>query len=91
LDAALNRQDWNIRQANAHAFVTWMMDQFLIGCSENVPARRNLRDFAGFIARTSLDSRHLATTEERWQRTQDALEQLRPAKTAPSAAKLFNQ
>jgi len=77
LDAALNRQDWNIRQANAHAFVTWMMDQFLIGCSENVPARRKLHDFAGFIARTSLDGRHLPTPEERWKHTELAIEELK--------------
>ena len=91
LDAALHRRDWNTRQANAHAFVTWMMDQFLIGCSENVPARRTLRDFAGFIARTSLDNRHLPTTEERWKRTEQALEHLRSTKTSPPADKLFDQ
>jgi len=77
LEAALERRNWPAHQAAAHGFITWMMDQFLIGCSENVPARRKLRDFAGFIARTSLDSRHLATAEERWMRTEQALEELR--------------
>jgi hypothetical protein len=91
LAAALNRLDWNTRQANARAFVTWMMEHFLIGCAENVPTRRNLRDFARFIARTSLDSRHLPAPEERWQRTHEALEQLRQPMTSTPAAKLFNQ
>jgi hypothetical protein len=91
LDAALNRREWALRQAQAHAFVTWMMDQFLIGCSETVPARRQLRDFAGFIARTSLDTRHLPPAEERWRRTEQALEPLRPAQTNSPAAQLFNR
>jgi hypothetical protein len=91
LDAALNRRDWSIRQANAHAFVTWMMDQFLIGCTEGVPARRNLRDFARFIARVSLDARHLPAPEERWHRTEEALEQFRQPAALTPAAKLFNQ
>jgi hypothetical protein len=77
LNAALNRRDWNIRQANAHAFVTWMMDRFLIGCSENVPARRKLRDLAEFIARTSLDNRHLPASEDRWRRAAQTLDALK--------------
>jgi glycosyltransferase involved in cell wall biosynthesis/FMN phosphatase YigB (HAD superfamily) len=76
LEAALQRRDWPTHQANAHAFITWMMDQFLIGCSAAVPARRKLHDFAGFIARTSLDGRPLPSPEERVQRTAQALEQL---------------
>jgi glycosyltransferase involved in cell wall biosynthesis/predicted HAD superfamily hydrolase/tetratricopeptide (TPR) repeat protein len=76
LDDALQCCDWAKHQANAHAFITWMMDQFLIGCSAAVPARRKLRDFAGFIARTSLDGRNLPPPEERVQRTAQALEQL---------------
>jgi hypothetical protein len=91
LDAALNRRDWSTRQANAHAFVTWMMDQFLIGCTEGVPARRNLRDFARFIARVSLDGRHQPAPEERWHRMEEALEQFRQPAALTPAAKLFNQ
>lgn len=74
LDAALNRRDCDARQANAHAFISWLMDQFLIGCTDQVPARRNLRDFARFIAGTSLDGRHLPSREERWERAAQALE-----------------
>ncbi len=89
LEAALGRRDWNLHQARAHAFVTWLMDQFLIGCSEKVPARRRLRDFAAFIGRTSLDSRHLAAPEERWERAAEALEQLRTARRTSANTKLF--
>lgn len=80
LAAAIARRDWQARQTNARAFNTWMMDQVLIGCTAEVPARRNLRDLAKFIARNSIDSRSLPSAESRWQQTRDALDQLRSLK-----------
>jgi len=77
LKAALERRDWAEHQARARAFNTWMMDQFLIGCTETAPARRNLRDFARFLTRTSLDSRGLPPPETRWQRTEQAIASLK--------------
>jgi len=71
--AALERRDWNTHRANAHAFVTWMMNSFLIGHTEGVPARRNLGDLARFIADTSLNGHGLPSAEERCARAQDSL------------------
>lgn len=93
LVAAFGRTDWKTRSANARAFLTWTMDQFHIGCTPTVPARRNLRDFARFIARTSLDCRGIPPWKDRWEQAQAALDQMRgvaapqPAhRTAPRAA-----
>jgi len=77
LAAALNRQDWNTRRSNAQAFVTWMMQQYLIGCTDTAPTRRNLRDFAQFIAKTSLDARGLPSPEARWGRFLAAIDALK--------------
>jgi hypothetical protein len=79
LSAAVERRDWPGHQARARTFITWMMDQFLIGCTDRAPARRNLRDFARFIAATSLDARGLAAPEVRWERTVQAVEALKAA------------
>jgi hypothetical protein len=84
LAAALLRRDWPRLQANAHAFITWVMDQFLIGCTDRVPARRNLRDFAHFIAATSLDARRLPPPEVRWERTGQAIEALKVGRSSGS-------
>ena len=65
------------RPLSTRAFITWVMDQFLIGCASGVPARRNLRDFARFIAATSLDARGLPPPEARWERTLQAAEALK--------------
>ncbi len=48
--AALHGEDWAVRSANSRAFLGWIMDHWLIGCGPGVPARRNLSDFANFIA-----------------------------------------
>jgi len=77
LQAALARKNWHIRSANAQAFLTWTMEHFLIGCTDTVPARRTLRDFAKFIAETSLDTRHLPAIEHRWESAEATIEQLR--------------
>jgi hypothetical protein len=89
LQAALTRKNWPARSANARAFLTWTMEQFHIGCTDTVPARRTLRDFAKFIAATSLDARHLPSMEARWEKTEAMMDQLRgvpkatESKTAP--------
>ena len=75
--SALNRQDWPVRSANARAFLAWAMDQFLIGCNPDVPARRTLRDLAAYISRISLDSDELPALDERWLCAREALGQLR--------------
>jgi CDP-glycerol glycerophosphotransferase (TagB/SpsB family) len=77
LQAALARKNWTTRAANARAFLTWTMEHFHIGCTETVPARRTLRDFAKFIAETSLDARHLPPLEDRWEAAEAMMEQLR--------------
>ena len=77
LAAALQRRDWAERRANAQAFITWMMDQFLIACTDRVPARRNLRDFARYLAATSMDARDLPPPEVRWERTEQAIAALK--------------
>lgn len=79
LNAALERQDWKRIQRNAHAFITWLMQDGLAGCTTEVPARRQLPDLAAFISRTALDSRNLEPAAERWQRAHANLEQLRRA------------
>jgi len=79
LKAALARKNWHVHSANACAFLTWTMEQFLIGCNAGVPARRNLRDFAKFIAATSLDSRDLPPIEDRWEQAETMMQQLRAA------------
>jgi hypothetical protein len=91
LQAALARKNWPVKSANAQAFLTWAMEHFLIGCTDEVPARRTFRDFAKFIAETSLDTRHLPAIEDRWQMTEALIEQSRGlAKTAarPAAPEL---
>jgi hypothetical protein len=77
--AAMNRADWIGRRKNARAFVTTLMERWLIGCNEQVPTRRNLRDFANFIADTSLNTSALPPMETRWEATEAALARLRPA------------
>jgi hypothetical protein len=83
--AALNGVDWPVRRKNARAFVTTIMENWLIGCNDRVPTRRNLRDFAKFVAETSLDADRLPAIENRWEQTEAALESLRPAAPAPPA------
>jgi hypothetical protein len=95
VESALARSGWAERARNARAFLTWSMEQFLIGCSPAVPARRNLRDLARFIARTSLAEPGLPPKEERWDQAQAALERLRqPTRTNPrrisTQVKMFN-
>jgi hypothetical protein len=87
LDAALQRRDWPSHQANARAFNTWMMDQVLVGCTPEVPARRNLRDLARFIARTAIDARGLPSATVRCQLAEQALDCLRPEPASQSAPK----
>jgi hypothetical protein len=77
LEQALARSDFPERSRNARAFLAWCMEHFLIGSSASVPARRNLRDLASFIARTSLAEPNLPPKEQRWEHAQAALEVLR--------------
>ncbi len=77
LRAALRREGWEEKRANARAFLTWIMDQFLIGCTPDVPARRNLRDLAQFIARIAADGRHLPPVADRLAAVEAALNELR--------------
>ncbi|HEX4266141.1 MAG TPA: hypothetical protein VH597_17525 [Verrucomicrobiae bacterium] len=81
--SALNRVDWPARRKNARAFITTIMERWLIGCNDRVPTRRNLRDFAKFVAETSLDANRLPAIENRWEQTEAVLESLRPAAPAP--------
>jgi hypothetical protein len=69
LEAALQRRDWPRHQTNAQAFLTWIMDQFLIGCTPEVPTRAHLGDLAQFIVRNALESRDLPPTLQRWDQT----------------------
>jgi chemotaxis methyl-accepting protein methylase len=71
--AAMERRDWKVRQEHSHAFITWITQQFLIGHTAGVPARRNLHDLAHFIASTSSDARGLPSLEERCAAIQQAL------------------
>ena len=87
--AALDRTDWTARRKNARAFVTTIMERWLIGCNERVPTRRNLRDFAKFIAETSLDPNALPPMEKRWEATLAALEKLRANKPAANKTSPF--
>jgi hypothetical protein len=85
LKAALAKHDWAAIQANARAFNVWMMERFLVGCTPEVPARQNLGDLAGFIARGALDSRGLRANSSRVQSAFAALDQLRqPVTSAPA-------
>jgi hypothetical protein len=77
LRAALRRDGWKEKQANARAFLTWIMDHFLIGCTPDVPARRNLRDLAQFIARIASEDRHLPPVPDRLTAAEAALNELR--------------
>jgi hypothetical protein len=77
LEAALQRRDWPAHQAHARAFITWMMDQVLVGCKSDAPARRHLRDLATFISRTMVDAHGLAPCEERRRNMEHALQALR--------------
>jgi tetratricopeptide (TPR) repeat protein len=54
LDAALKLEGWSERFENARAFITWLMDSWLIGRTSEVPTRNRLADFARFITSTSL-------------------------------------
>ena len=82
------RTVWTVHSANARAFLTWTMEQFHIGCSATVPARRNLRDFAKFIAETSLDARHLPPMEARWAQAESMMERMRGIPTARPTASI---
>jgi hypothetical protein len=86
--AALARKDWAARQANAHAFINQITEQYLIGAHPGVPMRRHLEDFARFVANTSLDARDLAPMDERWAKTEEVIEALKAqaprVATAPS-------
>ncbi len=84
LQAALTRKNWPTRLANAQAFLAWTMEHFHIGCTATVPARRKLRDFAKFIAETSLDSRHLPPIENRWEQAEARMQQLRGRPSSPA-------
>jgi hypothetical protein len=81
LEAALQRHDWRTHQANARAFNTWMMQQILIGCTTEVPARRNLNDMAKFIARIAVDSRSLPDAGVRWEQAKEKLDRLHALKS----------
>jgi sulfatase maturation enzyme AslB (radical SAM superfamily) len=85
LDAALQRHDWPAHQTNARTFITWMMDQVLVGCTPEVPARRNLQDLAKFIARTAIDARSLPSAPARCQQAEQSLPWLRRVSAAGSA------
>jgi hypothetical protein len=63
--AALHRQDWTVRCSNARAFLTWIMDSWLISDGSGAPARRTLGDFAEYLAQTALDSGSLASVGAR--------------------------
>ena len=81
LEAALERRDWPGHHARSRAFNNWIMDQVLIGCTAEVPARRQLRDLAKFISRMAMDASGLAGADLRWRQTQEALDQLRVMKS----------
>lgn len=51
LEAALRRERWELRRQKARSFLVWLMDHYLVGCSTEVPARRNLDDLAAFVTR----------------------------------------
>jgi len=87
VEEALGRRDWPARSANARAFCTWMMEHVLIGCTGDVPARRNLRDLARFISRVGVDGRGLASAADRCRRAERALERLqtRPGSSEEAA------
>lgn len=84
LEAALQRKDWPAHQAAMRAFITWMMDQFLIGCTEQSPARKNLRDLARYVARLSVDARGLPPASERWQQAVQMITALRGNNQTPA-------
>lgn len=83
--ATLAKRDWPTIRANAQAFNVWMMDQFLVGCTREAPARRNLDDLARFVARTALESHGLPLNAERVHATFSALDQMRrPVTQSPA-------
>jgi len=77
-----NRQMWVDLDRHLDEFGCRLMLFWLIGCNERVPTRRNLRDFAKFIADTSLDSSALPPMGDRWEATMAALEKFRVTKPA---------
>lgn len=74
LEAALERRDWAKHQARAQAFLSWIMDHVLIGCTDQVPTRAHLDDLAAFIARNALEAHGLPPAMERWAETLGWLE-----------------
>lgn len=73
LRAALAREDWASRRQRAWQFIVWALDQYLVGCFPEVPARHSLDDLAVFLARAAWDSATLPPPDVRyWQ----VLEQL---------------
>ena len=91
LEAALGRKEWPTRSANARAFLTWIMDHFLIGYDREVPTRRGLQDFARFIARTSLINSDAPPMDERWLRMVEILNEMRSPRPCAAASLVFEE
>ena len=77
--AALRKRDWPAKSANARAFLTWIMDRWLISCGTGAPARRTLDELAKYLAQTALDSGCTVSISDRLQAMKNLLSQWRPA------------
>ena len=88
--AALARHERVPKEDRAHEFIAWMLDHYLIACKPGVPARKGLRDFARFLARTSLDAGCLPPAAERLANTRRILTHVHhqkvPLNMAPDAS-----
>lgn len=77
LDRSMSRQDWERIRERARAFVTWLMDAFLIGAAPEVPARRCLSHFAEYLARVAMDCRGMPPVAERLEKAMRRMEEHR--------------
>jgi hypothetical protein len=82
--SALRRRDWASRSTNARAFLTWIMDRWLISCGA-APARRTLADLAKYLAETGLDSGCAKSVDERLREMTNLFNQWRSGQ-APTPA-----
>jgi hypothetical protein len=73
----MSRQDWERIRGRARAFVTWLMDAFLIGAALEVPARRCLSQFAEYLARVAMDCRGMPPVAERLEKAMRRMEEHR--------------
>jgi len=76
LRASLRREDWPLRERRTRQFISWIMNDFLIRCSPQTPARRSFSDLAQFLAGLALAPERQAPWQQRVNRCAKGLLQL---------------